>query len=1028
MKARFSTALAAAALLACGVAANAEDIDLFVGTQSSANALPNVLFVIDNTANWNQAFSNEISALANTFERLPQNPDGSPKFNVGIMLSTETGSPNNNISGGYVRAAFRPMTADNKTKYAALIRSLDKLGDKGNGGYSAITMAEAYFYFAGGTPYAGNNKVKTDYAGNISGTAQSKAVYALGDNALSAIDGTRYNSNASASCAKNYIIYVSNGANQENSSTDTLANSMLATVGGNTKQIALSPTGSQSNPSDEWARFMAESTLKIVTYTIDVNPVSTGQGPGWTAMLKSMAEPNGGKYAAVNSSTGGGEQIEHAINNALSEIQAVNTVFAAVSLPLSANTQGTYVNQVYIGMFRPDVNAYPRWVGNLKQYKMGRIDGVLALQDADGDDAINNLTGFVTECANSFWTPTQPDDYWAFKPQGACIPPGTLAADAYKKSNFPDGNIVEKGGQGYTLRSATTRTLKTCSPTFSACTSLTDFDTNNGAISEALLGASSSTERNNLIDWTRGLDLDDENGNTSKSEMRPSVHGDVVHSRPTTVNFGDVTTPKVMVFYGGNDGVLRAVNGNRDEDIGSVGPGGELWGFLPPEFYGQIKRLRDNNVQISYPNITTGNPLPKPYGMDGPITAHQNGSSAWIYAAMRRGGRALYAFNVDASDLDDVKFSLKWKLGCPENFPLTGTVSDTGCSSGFSGIGQTWSSPKILKAAGHGSTPLLIMGGGYDPCEDANPNVCTDATKGNKIYVLDADTGSLLKTFSTNRSVIADVVVVPDASTGLALYAYAVDLGGNIYRIDIGSDTAANWTLTQVASLGCDSVSTCTFNRKFMFAPDVVVENGTYILLLGSGDRERPRNYTNPVNNYFFMIKDRPMDSTWLSSESGVCDSAVICLDSLVPILSSDNPSNDDLSAKKGWYLGLNSTEQVVTPALTIFGTVTFSTHEPAVPQPGVCSSNLGIARAYNVSYANAASMNGTRDRSAKLPSLIGLPPPPVGGVVTTDEGETVPFLFGADGSSPIKPTEPKTPATSVPAQPKSRVYWYIQR
>ena len=43
-----------------------------------------------------------------------------------------------------------------------------------------------------------------------------------------------------------------------------------------------------------------------------------------------------------------------------------------------------------------------------------------------------------------------------------------------------------------------------------------------------------------------------------------------------------------------------------------------------------------------------------------------------------------------------------------------------------------------------------------------------------------------------------------------------------------------------IAALGCNSTATCTANRKFMFAPDVVVEpapnSGTHILLIGSGD------------------------------------------------------------------------------------------------------------------------------------------------------------------------------------------------
>ena len=36
---------------------------------------------------------------------------------------------------------------------------------------------------------------------------------------------------------------------------------------------------------------------------------------------------------------------------------------------------------------------------------------------------------------------------------------------------------------------------------------------------------------------------------------------------------------------------------------------------------------------------------------------------------------------------------------------------------------------------------MLILGGGYDACEDSDPHTCTSSTKGNSIFVLDADTG-----------------------------------------------------------------------------------------------------------------------------------------------------------------------------------------------------------------------------------------------------------------------------------------------
>src|SRR4029077_15276681 len=146
---------------------------------------------------------------------------------------------------------------------------------------------------------------------------------------------------------KNFIIYISNGPNQESNSVDSTANTLLRTAGGDTTQIPVSPAGSATNPADEWARFMKQSSLGVVTYTIDVSPPSTGQGPGWTALLKSMSTVSAGKYQAVLPGSGGTvstSSISQAILNDLSEIQAVNSVYASVSLPASVNTQGTYLN------------------------------------------------------------------------------------------------------------------------------------------------------------------------------------------------------------------------------------------------------------------------------------------------------------------------------------------------------------------------------------------------------------------------------------------------------------------------------------------------------------------------------------------------------------------------------------------------------------------------------------------------------------------------------------------------------------
>lgn len=1048
-------------LLALGAGrSQAEDIDLFVGSPPATGNLPNVLIIFDNTANWNQPFANEKSALRTLFQNMPINADNSAKLNIGLMLFTETGNPNNNTDGGYVRAALRPMTPANKTTYANLINSLDQSADVSNGGKAGLTMAEAYRYLSAGVPRSGNGKTKTDFTGNTGANwknptftaaskAASQAVYALPGNALASVDSNQYLVPGSGGCRKNYIIYISNSAAQDNNSDITTGEGMLTAAGGSKTPINISPSGSKENPSDEWARFMKQSDLDVTTYTIDVNRVTNGQGPGWSALLKSMAGVSQGKYFSVTVDAAvGASEFANALNQALAEILAVNTVFASVSLPVSVNTQGTYLNQVFIGMFRPDAAAAPRWNGNLKQYRLGASGNQIELQDANGASAVNGQTGFIGECVRSYWTPTTPDTYWTFKPQGLCPIPGNVTdPNYYAVSNSPDGSIVEKGGQAYVLRSSTARNIKTCSKTFGSCTALTDFAVANTDIDAGTLGVASG-QRDDLVRWARGLDvLDEDIDGVTTAEMRPSVHGDVVHSRPVAINLGTDAAPKVTVFYGGNDGVFRAINGNRVTTVtsptqGNVVPGGEYWSFVPPETFPILKRLQANAPMIKFPNVTDASARVKDYGMDGAITALQSSSGAWIYSTMRRGGRVLYSFNVNNTDPGAV--TLKWKVGCPKNLVSGSAADDTGCSAGFSGIGQTWSTPKVLITENAPGTPYLLMGGGHDLCEDADPNTCSATSKGRKVYVLNANTGALVQTFDTDRPVVAEVTLVPDLTTNLVKYAYVVDMGGNVYRINIGATAAGSWTMTRVAALGCATPATCSANRKFEFAADVIAEGDGYALLVGSGDREKPLLYTsgssvvNSVANYFFKIQDKPLDANWLSDETTHCGggSPYLCLASLQPITGLTAPTPEQLAAKKGWYLAMGSMEQVVTSAITIFGTVTFSTYEPNVPDANSCSNELGIARVYNIDVNSATSLNGTNSRFEVLPP-VGLPPSPVAGMVHLDNnpnaepagtGPEVAFCIGCSGRSPLEAEEPPVPPTGLPTIPKSRVYWYIEK
>lgn len=451
-------------------ASNAEDIDLYDSGINNTDAPPNILIILDNTANWNTPFTWEKEALQAVFNGLDES------FNVGLMMYSETGNPNSNTDGGYVRYAVRPMNPTNRGQLATIVNGLHILDDKSNGGKASLVMDEAYRYFAEKAAFGGALKEKSDHG------AFDGGIYRISKNsspALSLPSGNYYPPITSA-CAKNYIIYISNGPPADNASDISTSESHLSGFGGNIAQLPVTPNGSQTVVADEWARFMVSTdvsssvanTQYVTTYTVDVLPGTTGQGPGWTALLKSMAGNGGGKYFVGNDA----DTLADALNRIFSEIKSVNSVFAAVTLPVSVSVRGEYLNQIYMGVFRPDGNRSPRWPGNLKLYQLGCTESItttdpvtgattttecptIQLQGSDGsavetvDAAAADDKGTVDRCAKSFWTKSS--SFWSFAPVPNCS-----ETSSFPYSDYADGYLVEKGGAAQVLReSLNTSTL-----------------------------------------------------------------------------------------------------------------------------------------------------------------------------------------------------------------------------------------------------------------------------------------------------------------------------------------------------------------------------------------------------------------------------------------------------------------------------------------------------------------------------------------------------------------------------------------
>lgn len=981
------SALACAVLGAFVIPAAAEDIDIF-NNPPNGGLPPNVLLMIDNGANWSSSYTvdgveSKQEAVSDAIYEVASSQALVGKFNIGLMTFTKS----NNPEGGKIISAVKSFTEAAQADLKCLVYKEVKDGacykvegsnnkvsnfalESSNNSPVAKSFNEAYLYFKGDSPLSG----KAD-------DSNEKAV----SSDSGAYDGGKYKSPLVGNfCAGNFIILIATTTGNIAAGEDNGAKSLLREhIKREPQVLPLSHTNFAHNWGDEFAGFLSSVDLEpslgglqsINTYVIDVFDPDAKADPDARAYFKSVAAQGNGRYFEAKDAGG----IAGALGEILEEVQAVNSSFASASMPISMNveSEGTNENEVYVGMFRPSVE--PRWMGNLKKYSYA-WDASLKKPYMIGADASNPLkadpdakpvydpvTGFINEKARSYWT--KGSSYWT----------GVPGYEDFSASDSPDGPVVEKGATAQMLRE---RSL--AREILTRCDGATNCSSGFRPIAAADFG-----NDENLLSWFKGADVKNETGrrDTESGVKRPSIHGDVLHSRPAVVNYG--RDAGVVAFYGANDGLFRAVRGSD---------GKELWAVTFPEQLHRVKALYDNLAKVEDPN----DPLVKesikhPYFADGSPSVYTTISgdlgedkiveTALLYIPMRRGGEYIYALDISSPSANP-KF--KWMI--------KGGVKD----DKFEELGQTWSTPKPARVAGYPGKRVLLFGAGYDAAaEDYVPGAAggrPSRTAGRGIYMVDADTGQHLwtGTHADMFSIPGDLTLVNydrDANNYVDR-AYFADTGGNVWRANFGVDDAGKFTgsITKIASLGgsCSATSDADC-RKFLYHPSVVVEtDGSVSILIGSGDREHPHSDT--VQNRFYMIKDS-------GATAGVSD------DQLQQLTASTTTVDAD-KIKNGWYFDLREGEKLTGNALSLDGKTYFNTNTPPVQDANSCVSSLGTARQYMFSYKNPfAVITYLKDVGGTVMAGGGFPPPPVpmtlkfgddywtgvGGMKPTDMGVTQP-------------------------------------
>ncbi|MFK7997753.1 MAG: PilC/PilY family type IV pilus protein [Granulosicoccus sp.] len=631
----------------------------------------------------------------------------------------------------------------------------------------------------------------------------------------------------------------------------------------------------------------------IITHTVGFNFSAP--------ILKDMAAAGGGEFYPADSAS----DLTKAFRSIIETAVSLDTSFVAPTATVSQTNRLVNSSDIYYAMFKPDTKAL--WDGNLKRYQLAKNSstGLVDVLDSLAAPAVNPVTGAIADTAKSFW------------------------------SSSTDGATVSAGGAAEQL--TLTRDLYvSLEDTSGVVTGLSSFHEDTNAITKDLLGiaGADANYREELLQWARGVDIKDFDEDGDTSEVRTQM-GDPLHSSQYLLNYIDGTgNKKSVIFVGTNHGFLHAIN---------TDDGTEEFAYIPQELL--------TNLDHFYKNETVNHDR-RPYGLDGEISgwhADSNnngfvdaGEKAYIYIGMRRGGRNYYA--LDVSDIDSPEF--KWMI--------------KGGTGDFADLGQTWSRPVKTRVKYSGTArDVLIFSGGYDADKDSQ-DVRTADDVGAGIYLVDASTGALVTSrdgtdFSAmNYSIPSDIRVINLDNDGFADMMWVGDTGGQVWRFDIDNH-ATNDTGFLRGAVAADFGNVGTVqNRRFFYEPDVALiksyDGGLYLnVAIGSGFRAHPNDEVVQDRFYVFRTSDvfgPPTDA------SGVVDYSGITMEEsdLVDVSTQSGQEDETGDIRDGWYFDLPDTgEKVLSSALTVDNTITFTTYVPAVSSSDVCSVSIGGGRVYSV-------------------------------------------------------------------------------
>jgi type IV pilus assembly protein PilY1 len=503
--------------------------------------------------------------------------------------------------------------------------------------------------------------------------------------------------------------------------------------------------------------------------------------------------------------------------------------------------------------------------------------------------------------------------------------------------------------------------------------SLNNFTTSNRDQLKALLfsnaqNAVTNTQVDNLINFIRGVDTYDQDGDKNTTEeihkLADIYNSDVIvvgAPEASTSDNGNSNFNKTDAFYrlvnnynnfkngrcgsqncqqrtevilaGANNGILHAFK---------TSDGNELWGYVPPIIFENLERIPSSKAN-------TTNSV---YGVDGsPVVkdiyyADGNNKPRWrtvLFSGVGAGGKGFFA--LDITDINNPKhlFAIKndftnktvtyWDEN--ENINQFGYAGGNISSEfDYRKLGETWSTPRIVRMKISGKDKwVAVLGGGYNG--GINPNY------GSAVFVVDIENGGrllkkidILDTSTSNivNSIPADLRVITANSTDKADYngamVYAADLEGKISKINL-TDVG---TLYETATF-FDAQSNTSNGRYLFNSPEATINSdGNLWLYFGTGNSQKLQEQSSSVRNRVYGIKDTifPRSTATISKNT-----VQYCSKSSCP------------TAHIGWYVDLPNSRKVTAEPTIDKDRVYFPLYEPTYGANS-CKTGKAILSAYD--------------------------------------------------------------------------------